>query len=68
MSEYGTTLDRVEHGYTSRILVVVCRSCGGGWLDRGELEALELFFERSRSDTAEIRRGFFGSLLPLLGR
>jgi len=64
----GTTLDRVEHGYTSQILVDVCRRCGGVWLDRGELEALELFFERSRRDTAAIRRGFFGSLLGLFGR
>lgn len=62
------TLDRKEYGYASRILIDVCASCQGVWLDRGELEALEVFFERARHDTRAMRLGFFGSLRGLLRR
>jgi Zn-finger nucleic acid-binding protein len=59
----GVALDRSEYGYCSQILVDKCRQCRGVWLDREELQALEVFFERSRLSTSEIRRGFFGGLL-----
>jgi Zn-finger nucleic acid-binding protein len=42
----SVAMERREHGYTSQILVDVCPQCRGVWLDRGELEALEVFFER----------------------
>lgn len=51
-----------EYARCSQVLIDVCPSCHGIWLDRGELEALELFFERSRYEAAEIRRGFLASL------
>ena len=58
-------MERREHGYSSQILIDVCSQCGGVWLDRGELEALEVFFERAQSSTADVRRGFLKSLLQL---
>lgn len=60
------TLDRSEYGYCSQILIDKCRRCRGIWLDRGELRALEVFFERCQSPTHEVRRGFFASLLDSL--
>lgn len=65
--ECGIELDRKEYGYCSQILIDACRQCRGVWLDRGELEALEVFFERARADAGELRRGFFGSLMSLIG-
>jgi Zn-finger nucleic acid-binding protein len=37
-----------EHGYCSQIMVDVCLECSGIWLDRGEIQALEIFYERSK--------------------
>lgn len=37
----------------------------GIWLDKGEIEALEVFFERSQIDTRDIREGFLRSLVTL---
>ena len=59
-------LHRREYGYASQILIDACAKCRGVWLDRGELQALEVFFERSRQDTGKMRLGFFGSLLAQL--
>ncbi len=62
----GAVMNRREYGYASQILIDTCAKCRGVWLDRGELQALEVFFERSRRDTSEIRLGFFASLLAQL--
>jgi len=59
----GQEMTKKEYAYASQIIVDTCLSCRGVWLDRGEIEALEVFFERSKSNAAEIRKGFFGSLL-----
>ena len=59
----GRVLDRREYGYCSQVMIDVCPSCRGIWLDKGELEMLEVFFERARSEAKEIRKGFFGSLV-----
>jgi Zn-finger nucleic acid-binding protein len=56
-------MERREHGGCSQILIDVCPSCRGIWLDAGETSALEVFFERAKVETAEMRLGFFGSLL-----
>jgi uncharacterized protein len=62
-----------EYGYCSQILIDLCPDCAGIWLDRGELEALEMFFERERPDVREqaagqgVRRGFWASLASLFG-
>lgn len=55
-----------EHGYCSQVFIDVCTSCQGVWLDKGELKALEVFFERSKADTRELRQGFWGSLRDLV--
>jgi len=61
-------LDRREHGYCSQILVDICHDCQGVWLDNGEIQALEVFFERSHIDDQEIKTGFFHSLWFLLNK
>ncbi|MBD3242411.1 MAG: hypothetical protein GF331_17605 [Chitinivibrionales bacterium] len=58
-------MERREYGYCSRILIDACPACRGVWLDKGELGALEIFFEKSRADTRELRTGFWASLLRL---
>ncbi len=58
-------MERREYGYCSRILIDTCPSCRGVWLDKGELAALEVFFEKSRADTRALRTGFWASLLRL---
>ena len=63
----GSAMAKQEYGYCSRILVDSCPSCHGFWLDRGEVEALEVFFERARRNAkggdGGLIRGFFAGLL-----
>lgn len=47
-----------EYAYCSQILIERCPDCLGVWLDAGELEALEIFFEQQ----SEARLGFWASL------
>lgn len=61
-------MERREYGYCSLILIDACPNGHGVWLQDGEIQALEQFFERSRADTAGIRRGFLASLKELFGR
>ncbi len=61
----GGEMESREYARCSQVMIDVCPVCHGVWLDRGELEALELFFERSRLEAAVIRRGFFASLRSL---
>lgn len=53
-------MEKREYAYASRILVDSCPSCRGFWLDRGEVEALEVFFERARRDAKSADRGLVG--------
>ncbi|MCO4747253.1 MAG: zf-TFIIB domain-containing protein [Proteobacteria bacterium] len=39
-----------EYAYTSQIVVDRCGGCGGAWLDVGELELIEDFFDRERAE------------------
>jgi Zn-finger nucleic acid-binding protein len=41
-----------EYAYCSQIVVDVCPAGCGLWLDKGELRAIEIFFERTRRDAA----------------
>jgi len=59
-------LHQKEHGFCSQIYIDVCTACRGVWLDDGELKQLELFFERSKLDTKELRQGFWASLRDLV--
>lgn len=67
----GKALHTREYGFCSQILVDRCAECGGVWLDAGELQTLEKFFETSRAEAAReesagtadsVPRGFFASL------
>jgi Zn-finger nucleic acid-binding protein len=59
------TLAPREYAHCSQILIDLCPGCGGVWLDRGELEALEQFFTRERKEPENLRKGFWASLTKL---
>ena len=61
----GDKLSNHEYAYCSQIMIDVCPKCLGIWLDRDEIKALEIFFERVQMDTREIRKGFWASLSGL---
>lgn len=58
----GAELETREYARCSQVMIDVCPEDHGIWLDRGELEALEVFFERARTEARDLRRGFFRSL------
>ncbi len=58
----GVGMESREYARCSQVMIDVCPSCHGIWLDKGELEALEIFFERSRIKTRDIREAFFAGL------
>ena len=51
-----------EHGYCSQILVDACAGCHGVWLDKGELEALEVFFEQAQAEALDMWTSFTAGL------
>lgn len=60
-----------EYGYCSQIIIDVCPEGCGVWLDKGELQALEVFFERAQAEAAEpipLRYRLWASLRELLGK
>ncbi|HEX20612.1 MAG TPA: hypothetical protein ENG78_07330 [Acidiferrobacteraceae bacterium] len=61
----NTTMERKEYAYTSQIMIDKCPKCHGIWLDKGELQALEIFFEKSRLDARDLRKSFWVSLKSL---
>ena len=76
----GSALYPREYAFCSQILIDRCAECRGVWLDAGELQALEKFFEVSLAEqateqaieetevaAASVRRGFFASLWERLG-
>ena len=44
------SLERKEYGYCSQIYVDSCINGHGIWLDKGELQDLEIFYEKARID------------------
>jgi len=64
----NSPLTEHEHGYFSGIMIDSCISCGGVWLDKGELQALEIFFETHRSETNSFWAAFQSGLRFLLGQ
>ncbi|MDX9999874.1 MAG: zf-TFIIB domain-containing protein [Polyangia bacterium] len=46
----GEEMARMEYARVSQVVVDVCPECRGVWLDKGELERLEMFFERIQSE------------------
>ena len=61
-------MEQREHGYTSQVMVDTCPSCQGVWLDRGELKALEVFFERTVEGSKASRQSLLGSVLGIFRR
>jgi len=61
----GRELEKREYGFCSQVSIDGCPSCRGVWLDKGELQRLEVFFERCRAETSKVRSGFLGSLLSI---
>ncbi|HYW05280.1 MAG TPA: zf-TFIIB domain-containing protein [Gammaproteobacteria bacterium] len=51
-----------EYARCSQVMIDVCPKCHGVWLDRGELESLEIFFQRSRLEASPLRRAFLVGL------
>lgn len=56
----GSEMETREYAYCSQVMINKCVGCGGIWLDGGEIEALEIFYEREK---AGAKRVFLGSLL-----
>lgn len=50
----------------SQILIDVCSDCFGIWLDEGELQALEIYFERLRQENSDIEESLWSSLIRLI--
>ncbi|HEY3821671.1 MAG TPA: zf-TFIIB domain-containing protein [Polyangiaceae bacterium] len=46
----GTSMERRRYGLGSQTVIDACPEGHGLWLDRGELEELEQFYERSQGD------------------
>lgn len=46
----GTQMDARPYGMGSQIVIDVCPDNCGIWLDEGELQALEVLFERSQAE------------------
>ncbi len=59
-------MEKREYAYCSQIMIDVCPQCRGVWLHSDEISELEVFFEKNRIETKEIRKGFFASLLSLV--
>lgn len=58
----GAEMESREYARCSQVMIDACPHGHGVWLDRGELEAIDLFFERSRLETGKLRRGFLSGL------
>ncbi|MFO0564419.1 MAG: zf-TFIIB domain-containing protein [Polyangiaceae bacterium] len=50
----GTEMDTREYAYCSQIVIDTCPESCGIWLDAGELQALEKFFERSQAEAGDV--------------
>jgi len=46
-------MERKEYGYCSAVMIDICSYCGGIWMDKGEMEALEVFYEHARISTRD---------------
>ncbi len=52
----ATLMEKHEHNHNSLIVIDFCPSCKGIWLDEGELEALELYYERESLNHPDMTR------------
>jgi Zn-finger nucleic acid-binding protein len=49
----GAEMDTREYAYCSQIVVDTCPEGEGMWLDAGEIQALEKFFEQSQAEAKD---------------
>jgi Zn-finger nucleic acid-binding protein len=49
----GSEMDKHEYAFASQVLVDSCPKGHGDWLDKGELAALERFYEREKDEARE---------------
>ena len=62
------TMIQKEYGYASLIMIDICPNitCQGIWLDHGELQALEIYYENSRREQKKHEtKDFISSLIAL---
>jgi uncharacterized protein len=64
----GELLFKKEYGFSSQIIIDICTGCRGIWLDDGELQQLEIFFERTFKKSAETKRGVWGKIINFLNK
>ena len=65
----GGEMEAREYGLASRITIDSCVAGCGVWLDEGEIQALEEFFERNRGNvTLPLRYRLWASVLSVLRR
>jgi Zn-finger nucleic acid-binding protein len=58
-----------EHGFASQVLIDACTEGCGIWLDEGELQELEKFFERNRgNETLPLHWRAWASVVSLFKR
>ncbi len=58
----NTEMERKEYAYCSQILIDSCINGHGVWLDKNELQSLEVFYEKMTSETKDVRKGFLAGL------
>lgn len=63
----GTEMERREYGMTSQVLVDTCPQGCGIWLDKGELAALEGFYDAEKADANDEGSWYAGLARLLLG-
>lgn len=62
----GGEMETREHGYASQVIIDACVSRCGVWVDQGELQALERFYESNRdNETLPLHWRLWASLLSL---
>ena len=61
----GVEMEAREYARVSEVLIDVCPRCHGIWLDAGELEQLERFFERVRHEVSTPRNPLLAALRRL---
>jgi Zn-finger nucleic acid-binding protein len=47
-------MEKREYGYCSQIVIDTCNEGCGVWLDAGEIQALEIFFEQSQRAASDV--------------
>jgi len=52
----ATIMEKQEHGFNKWVVIDFCPGCRGIWLDEGELEALELYYEQEHARHPEMTR------------